>query len=173
MSKAIIISGNLAQDHDFIYPYYRLLEEGFEIDVFLLEGKPVQGILGTKIPPNKDQPVKKIGDVLVDDYKVLVLPGGVKAMEKVRQEKKIISFISEFNKKEKVIACICSAAQLLISAKVVKGRKIAGYYSMKDDLINAGAVYTDLPAVVDANIITTAHYKDMGPWMKEVIKKIK
>ena len=173
MSKAIIISGNLAQDHEFIYPYYRLLEEGFEIDVCLLEGKPVQGILGTKIPPNKDQPVKKIEDVLVDDYKVLILPGGVKAMEKVRQEKKIINFITEFNKKEKVIACICSGAQLLISAKVVKGRKIAGYYSMKDDLINAGAVYTDLPAVVDANIITTAHYKDMCPWMKEVIKKIK
>ena len=87
--------------------------------------------------------------------------------------KKIINFISEFDKAKKIIACICSGAQLLISAKVVKGRKIAGYYSMKDDLVNAGAIYTDLPAVVDNNIITTAHYKDMGPWMKEVIKKIK
>ena len=173
MNKAIIISGNLAQDHEFIYPYYRLLEEGFKVDVCLLEGKPVQGILGTKIPPNKDQPVKKIEEVSVDDYKVLVLPGGVKAMEKVRQENKIINFISEFNKTKKIIACICSGAQLLISAKIVKGRKIAGYYSMKDDLVNAGAIYTDLPAVVDNNIITTAHYKDMGPWMKEVIKKIK
>jgi len=173
MNKAIIISGNLAQDHEFIYPYYRLLEEGFDLDVCLLEGKPVQGILGTKIPPNKDQSVKKIDEVFVKDYKVLVLPGGVKAMEKVRQEKKIIDFISEFNKEQKTIACICSGAQLLISAKVVKGRKIAGYYSMKDDLINAGAIYTDLPSVVDNNIITTAHYKDMGPWMREVIKKIK
>ena len=45
MNKAIIISGNLAQDHEFIYPYYRLLEEGFDLDVCLLEGKPVQGIL--------------------------------------------------------------------------------------------------------------------------------
>ena len=88
MNKAIIISGNLAQDHEFIYPYYRLLEEGFDLDVCLLEGKPVQGILGTKIPPNKDQSVKKIDEVFVKDYKVLVLPGGVKAMEKVRQEKK-------------------------------------------------------------------------------------
>jgi protease I len=100
-----------------------------------------------------------------------VLPGGVKAMEKVRQEKKIINFITEFNKEKKIIACICSGAQLLISAKVVKGRKIAGYYSMEDDLVNAGAIYTDKPAVVDDNIITTAHYKDMGPWMREIIKK--
>ena len=56
---------------------------------------------------------------------------------------------------------------------VVNNRKIAGYYSMSDDLINAGAIYTDEPAVIDNNIITTAHYKDMGPWMREVIKKLK
>ena len=173
MNKAVIISGNLAQDHEFIYPYYRLLEADFNVDVCLLEGKPVIGILGTTLPPNKDQPVKTIDQIKVNDYKILVLPGGVKAMEKVRQEKKIINFITKFNKEKKIIACICSGAQLLISAKVVKGRKIAGYYSMEDDLVNAGALYTDKPAVVDDNIITTAHYKDMGPWMKEVIKKIK
>lgn len=170
MKKGIIISGNLAQDHEFIYPYYRLLEEGIEVDVCLLEGKFVQGILGTTLPPNKDQKVKKIDDIKIVDYDILVLPGGVKAMEKVRQEQKIINFISKFNDANKTIACICSGAQLLISAKVVKNRKIAGYYSMKDDLINAGALYTDEPAVVDNNIITTAHYKDMGPWMKEALK---
>ena len=172
MNKAIIISGNLAQDHEFIYPYYRLLEADFEVDVCLLEGKPVKGILGTTLPPNKNQIVKTIDQIKVDDYKILVLLGGVKAMEKVRQEKKIINFITKFNEQKKIIACICSGAQLLISAKVVKDRKIAGYYSMKDDLVNAGAIYTDKPAVIDDNIITTAHYKDMGPWMREVLKKI-
>ena len=172
MDKAVIISGNLAQDHEFIYPYYRLLEAGLEVDVCMLEGKPVKGFLGTTLPPNKDQIVKNIDQIKVADYKILVLPGGVKAMEKVRQEKKIIDFISKFNEKKKIIACICSGAQLLISAKVVNKRKIAGYYSMKDDLINAGAIYTDEPAVVDDNIVTTAHYKDMGPWMREVLRKI-
>ena len=171
--RGLIISGNLAQDHEFIYPYYRLLEENIEVDVCLLEGAPVKGILGTAIPPNKEQKVKRIEEVSVKDYDILVLPGGVKAMEKVRQNENIINFISNFDKEKKIIACICSGAQLLISAKVVKGRKIAGYYSMKDDLINAGAEYTDLPAVVDENIITTAHYKDMAPWMREAIKKLK
>ena len=173
MKKAIMISGNLAQDHEFIYPYYRLLEENFDIDVVMLEGKPGLGILGTTLPPNKEQKVKGIKDARVKDYDLLVLPGGVKAMEKIRQDKDIINFIAEFDKNKKVIACICSGAQLLISAKIVKGRKIAGYYSMKDDLINAGADYTDLPAVVDKNIITTAHYKDMGPWMKATLEKLK
>ena len=68
-----------------------------------------------------------------------------------------------------MIACICSGVQLLISAKVVKGKKIAGYYHLEDDITNAGAIYTDLPAVVDNKIITTAHYKDMGPWMRATL----
>ncbi len=173
MKKGIIISGSLAQDHEFIYPYYRLLEESIKVDVCLPEGKPVLGFLGTTLPPNKDQKIKKIEEINENDYDVLVLPGGVKAMEKIRQDEKIIKFISKFNELQKTIACICSGAQLLISAKIVKNRKIAGYYSMKDDLINAGAIYTDLPAVEDGNIITTAHYKDMGPWMKAVINHLK
>ena len=104
------------------------------------------------------------------DYDLLVLPGGVKAMEKIRLEKKLINFISEFHKLDKVIACICSGVQLLISAKIIKGKKIAGYYSLEDDIVNAGAIYTDLPSVVDGKIITTAHYKDMGPWMASTLK---
>ena len=103
MKKGIIISGNLAQDHEFIYPYYRLLEEEFEVDVCLLEGKPVKGFLGTDLPPNKNHKVKKIEEVSPDNYDILVLPGGVKAMEKVRQNLEIIKFISEFDKKKRLL----------------------------------------------------------------------
>lgn len=169
MFSSVIISGALAQDHEFIYPYYRLLEEKSKLDVCLIGGKPVQGILGTQLPPNKNHPVKDIDQIKVDDYDLLVLPGGVKAMEKIRQDKRLINFIADFHKKGKVIACICSGAQLLISAKIVKGKKIAGYYSMEDDITNAGAIYTDEPSVVDDKIVTTAHYKDMGPWMQSVL----
>ncbi|MBC85499.1 MAG: hypothetical protein CL454_11665 [Acidimicrobiaceae bacterium] len=123
MKSAVIISGALAQDHEFIYPFYRLLEEKIKLDVCLIGGKPVLGILGTSLPPNKNHPVKDINEIKVDDYDLLVLPGGVKAMEKIRQEKKLISFISEFYKQDKIIACICSGAQLLISAKIIKGKK--------------------------------------------------
>ena len=76
----------------------------------------------------------------------------------------------KFNNLKKTIGCICSGAQLLISAKIVKGRKVSGYYSMMDDIENAGALYTDLPAVIDENLVTTAHYKDLGPWMKAVLE---
>lgn len=167
--RALMISSALVQDHEFIYPYYRLLEDNFSIEVCLLEGKPVNGYFGLPIPPNKDQKIISPENLNVSNYNLLVLPGGVKSMEKVRLNKNIIQFIKDFNSDKNTIACICSAAQLLISAKIVKGRKISGYYSMKDDIINAGAIYEDKPAVVDKNIVTTAHYKDLGPWMKEVL----
>ena len=173
MIQSIIISGNLVQDHEFIYPYYRLLEENSAIDVCLLGGKPVQGILGTKIPPNKEQKIKDIDECNVSNYNLLIIPGGAKAMEYLRQEKKVLDFIYEFNKQEKVIASICHGAQLLISSKIVKGRKISGYYSVKDDIENAGAIYVDEPAVVDNNVITTSHYKHLGPWMKKTIEIVK
>ena len=52
----------------------------------------------------------------------------------------------------------------------LKNRKVSGYYSMRDDIENAGGIYEDKPAVIDKNLVTTAHYKDMGPWMKAALK---
>tara|TARA_Y100000590_G_C15658498_1_gene991614 strand:- start:187 stop:726 length:540 start_codon:yes stop_codon:yes gene_type:complete len=172
--QAIIISGNLVQDHEFIYPFYRLLEDSYNVDVCLLGGQPVNGILGTRIPPNKEHPVLTIQNCLdkIKEYDLLVIPGGAKAMEYLRQNKDILNFITKFNSFNKVIACICHGSQLLISSKIVKDKKISGYYSIKDDINNAGAVYTDKPAVVDGNIVTTAHYKDLGPWMKTALELV-
>ena len=162
--KALILTGNLVQDHEFIYPYYRVQEDGYKVDVAVRDKKQVNGIIGAKIIPTKDIPELK-----VEDYDLVILPGGAKAMEYMRQDTEILKFISDFNSSGKTIASICHAAQLLISSKIVKGRKISGYYSIKDDINNAGAVYTDEPAVVDGNIVTTAHYKDLGIWMKTAL----
>ena len=162
--KALILTGNLVQDHEFIYPYYRVQEDGYKVDVAVRDKKQVNGIIGVKIIPTKDIPELK-----VEDYDLVILPGGAKAMEYMRQDEDILKFISDFNSSGKTIASICHAAQLLISSKIVAGRKISGYYSIKDDINNAGAVYTDEPAVVDGNIVTTAHYKDLGIWMKTAL----
>ena len=123
MFSSIIISGALAQDHEFIYPYYRLLEANSKLDVCLIGGKPVQGILGTQLPPNKSHPVKDIDKVKVGDYDLLVLPGGVKAMEKIRQDKRLINFISDFHRLEKLLP-VYVVELSLISAKIVKGKKL-------------------------------------------------
>lgn len=90
----------------------------------------------------------------------------------MRQDQDILKFIADFHASGKVIGSICHAGQLLISAKLVKGRKISAYYSIKDDIINAGGTYVDAPYVTDDWIVTCPHYKHLGPWMKEVIAQV-
>ena len=165
--RALIIAGKLTQDHEFVYPYYRLEEEGYGVDVAVRGGELVYGIIGVKIQPNKDIP-----EIRVDDYDVLVLPGGAKAMEYMRQDEETLKFIADFHASGKVILTVCHAAQLLISAKLVKGKKISGYYSIKDDITNAGATYVDAPFVVDDRIVSSPHYKHLGPWMKEGLRQV-
>lgn len=171
--RALIITGNLVQDHEYIYPYYRLLEEGFEIIVALKDGKSCVGILGTKIPADDRCRVISYEELLDVDADLLVLPGGAKAMEKLRQEPLILNFIRDWDIKGKIIASICHGAQLLISARIVQGRNISAYYSIKDDVNNAGANYVDAGFVTDRNIVSSPHYKYLGDWMKEVLRLFK
>jgi len=170
MKRALIITGNLVQDHEFIYPYYRLKGEDFEVITALKDAKPCLGILGTNIPSDKDAKIISYEDMRIEDYDFLVLPGGAKCLEKLRQEQGVLDFIHEWVSQGKTLACICHGAQLLISAKIVTGRSISGYYSIKDDIINAGANYVDAPFVVSDNIITCPHYKHLGQWMNEALR---
>lgn len=163
--KALILTGKFVQDHEFIYPYYRLQEEGFKVIVATEDGKETMGILGTKIPVNAS-----ISEINLHEFDLLILPGGAKAMEYMRQNTKILEIISDWDKNGKTLGSICHGSQLLISAKAVQGRKISGYYSIKDDIKNAGAEYIDAPFVTDKNIITSPHYKYLGPWMKEIFR---
>ena len=170
MKRALIITGNLVQDHEFIYPYYRLKEEGFEVVTALKNAEKCVGILGTSIPSDKDAKIISYEEMRSEDFDLIILPGGAKAMEKLRQEKTVLDFIYKWDLEGKVIASICHGAQLLISAKIVKGRKISGYYSIKDDIINAGADYVDKPYVTDKNIVSCPHYKYLGDWIKETFR---
>ena len=173
MKNALIITSQLVQDHEFIYPFYRLKEEGINVDVYNQTGGIVKGFFGTKIPPQKDDNIVDISKINVDDYNILVLPGGVKSMELLRLDNNAIEIVKKFNQKNKLIAAICSGTMMLISANIIKGKKITGYYAWKQDIINAGAEFVDNPSVEDGNIITSPHYKYNGEWMKQVISKLK
>ncbi len=163
--RAVIITGKFVQDPEYTYPYYRLQEAGYEVDVAVRGKETVFGVIGCKVVPTKDIP-----ELRVADYDILVLPGGARCMEYLRQDEEILKFIADFFRSGKIIAAICHGAQLLISAKVVQGKKLSGYYSIKDDINNAGATYIDAPAVVDGNLVTSPHYKHLGPWMKTTLE---
>ncbi len=168
--KALILTGSMAQDHEFIYPFYRLKEDGIDTFVFNGSKNQVLGFFGTKIPPQKDDNIIELKDIDVDNFDLLIIPGGVKAMEHMRLNIEINKIISEFNLKKKIIGCICSGVFLMISAKIVKNKNITGYHAWKIDIENAGATFVDNSVVTDDNIITSPHYKYVGIWMKEVLK---
>lgn len=174
--KAIILTWDGVQDQELIYPYYRLQEEGFEVRIYANKDK-VKGLFGIEFlstPIPSLQTRDRDGwdwNEYVNESTILVIPGGVKALEKLRQERLALDLIIHFNNESKIISSTCHGAQMLISAKIVKGRSISGYYSIKDDINNAGAIYIDAPAVISGNIISSPHYKHMGPWMYETIQE--
>lgn len=161
MKKALFLTGKLVQDHEFIYPYYRVQEEGFTPVVATIDGKETVTQAGIRVPVDCT-----IDSINPAEFDLLVIPGGAKCLEYLRQNQQALRIIKEWDAKGKIIASICHGAQMLISAKIVKGRTISGYYSIKDDLENAGATYVDAPFVVDNNIVTSPHYKYLGDWMK-------
>jgi protease I len=169
--NALIVAAPGVQDVEFVYPYYRLQEAGFRVTVSApVEPGPkaFQGIGGLWLPANLGLPITYKG--MAPEYKpdVLVLPGGVKAMEKLRQEERLLTFIREVHAAGKVIASMCSGAQLLISAGIVNGRTISAYPAMRVDVENAGATW--FPGVyADENIVTAPHYDLLGSWMAVVL----
>jgi len=173
MKKALIITWEKYQDHELIYPYYSLKEHGFEVDIMANKVGKIWGSLGTHMPCTRETSEFENDETIVsalDEYEILLVPGGVKALEKVRQEKGVLEFIKRWNDKKKTIFCICNGAQLLISAKILKGRTLSGYYSIDVDIENAGANYDRSPVVVDDNIISCPHYDFMGLWLNTAYK---
>ena len=161
--KALIITGKYVTDSEYTYALYRLQEEGIETHVATLDGQDTTGILGEKV-----KATHCIADVKAEDYDLLILPGGAKAMEYLRQSIIVLQVIRQFQLK--TIGAICHGTQLLISAGLVNGGRISGYYSIKDDITNAGGEFVDAPFVTNGKIVTSPHYKHLGHWMKEVLR---
>lgn len=173
MKKAIIITWEKYQDHELIYPYFSLKEHGFDVDIMANKLGKIWGSLGTHMPCTRETSEflfdEKITEAL-NEYEILMIPGGVKALEKLRQEKGVLEFIRRWDFEKKTIFCICNGAQLLISAKILKNRILSGYYSIDVDIENAGAKYDKSPVVVDENIISCPHYDFMGQWLSTAYK---
>ncbi len=168
--RAVIITAQGVQDEEFIYPYYRLQEAGFDLDVGVVFPNPYE----RKCTGKYGIPVQNT--ILVWDrelhsnrFDLVIIPGGWEAPERVRQSDVVLKFLQDMDKEGKTIGAICHGPSVLISAGVVKGRKMTCYKGMKDDLANAGALYEDSCVVVDRNIVTAPHYRNNPEFMREVL----
>jgi protease I len=162
-NKAAILIDKDAQDEEYIYPYYRLQEAGFDLHVISTSTKDIKCKYGIPV-----KVTHLIDEINHDDYDVLVIPGGW-SPERVRMNAEALDFVQNMVVSGKIVGAICHGPQVLISAIKVKNFRMTCFVGMKDDLINAGAYYVDEGVVIHDNIITSPHYKNNPEFMREIL----
>ena len=114
----------------------------------------------------------KVGDVAVDDYDALVLPGGVANPDRLRTDKTAVGFVRTFVESGKPVAVICHGPWTLVEAGVVKGRTITSWPSLQTDIRNAGATWVDETVHVDGNIITSRKPDDLDAFCGALVDAV-
>jgi len=165
--KALIISADRFEDSELLVPYYRLKEEGIEVDVASMQSGKITGKMGYEV-----EVTKALADADAQSYDLLVLPGG-KAPEAVRKEAKALDLARAFFASGKPVAAICHGPQTLVSAGLLSGRRATCYKSVAPELREAGARYEDAEVVVDGNLVTSREPKDLPAFMRETMKLLK
>lgn len=172
MRRIAILATNGFEESELKSPKEAMEKEGFQVDIVSLKSGEIKG--WTDGNWSKTYKVDKtIDEVKADDYNALMLPGGVMNPDLLRTNDHALQFVRDFFKQEKPVAAICHAPWTLISAGVVKGRKMTSYKSIKDDLINAGANWVDEEVVVDQGFVTSRNPNDLPAFNAKLIEEIK
>jgi protease I len=167
--KALIISTDGFEDSELLYPLYRLQEAGFIVDVAAPKAGPITGKHGYTVAANLGvDAVESAGSC---GYTLLVLPGG-KAPAALRSIPKVLDIATDFASSGIPIAAICHGPQILVTARLLRGRHATCYTTVADELKEAGALYEDSPVVVDGTLITSRIPSDLPHFMREVMKKV-
>ncbi|MEW5975981.1 MAG: type 1 glutamine amidotransferase domain-containing protein [Acidobacteriota bacterium] len=154
------------EDNEFWYPYYRLIEEGATVTVIAPRLDTFTGKYG--IPAKPDVTIEQARS---RDYAALIIPGGY-SPDKMRRYPAMVQFVRDLHAANKVIAAICHAGWMLVSAGVLKGRKATSFFAIKDDMVNAGCEWVDQEVVRDGNLITSRTPKDLPAFCREIIRAI-
>ena len=162
--RFVILVDTQFNDHEFWYPYFRLKEAGAEVTVVAsAAGKTYEGKYGT--PAKAD---KTPAEISVADYAGIIIPGGY-APDHMRRDQNMVSLVRAFDQQGKIVAAICHAGWMLVSAGILKGRTVTSFFAIKDDLVNAGATWRDNEVVTDRNMITSRTPDDLPAFMRTII----
>ncbi|HTL69965.1 MAG TPA: type 1 glutamine amidotransferase domain-containing protein [Candidatus Eisenbacteria bacterium] len=164
--KVAVLVENLYEDLELWYPVYRLREAGADVK-----------LVGPRVDTFKSKhgyPAE--ADLAADQataasFDAVIIPGGY-APDVMRRSKPLVDFVRQAVTTDRVVAAICHAGWMLASAGVIKGRRVTGYYSIKDDLVNAGALYEDCKVVRDGNLITSRMPADLPDFCREIVRAL-
>ncbi len=172
--KVAILATNGFEHSELFKPKQALEEKGCDVKIISLESGNIKswqdGNWGEDIPVDVT-----VQEANAEDYDALVLPGGVINPDILRTHSEAVNFVKDFfsNETQKPVAAICHGPWMLIEADVVKNRKATSYSSIKTDMINAGADWSDEEVVVDKGLITSRKPEDLDAFIDAIVEEIK
>ena len=166
--KVALLLDNLYQEMEAWYPYFRLKEAGAEVTVIAAEaGKTYTSKVG--YPMKSDL---AYGQAKAADYDGVIVPGGF-APDHIRRHPEAIQLVRDLDARGKLVAAICHGPWVLCSAHVLKGRKATSFFAIKDDVVNAGALWEDAEVVVDRNLVTSRKPEDLPAFLRAAIEVLR
>jgi protease I len=162
--RIAILAENMYQEMELWVPYYRLKEEGADVKVVGAGGaKSYTSKHG--YPVNVDVQADQVKAV---EFDAVIVPGGY-APDMMRRHAAMVGLVREAAQQGKVVAAICHAGWMLVSAGILNGRKATSFFSIKDDLIAAGAKWVDEEVVIDGNLITSRKPDDLPAFTRAIV----
>lgn len=165
--KIAILVEDDYEDLELWYPYFRLKEAGYEPVLVGPKEGVYRGKRGYEAKVTLSADRTDAGELLA-----LIIPGGW-APDRLRRHDSVVELVRGVFDRGSIIASICHGGSLLVSANVVRGKKVTSFHSIEMDLINAGARYIDREVVVDGNLITPRKPDDLPAFMRELLRALK
>lgn len=171
--KIAILATNGFEQSELLEPMHAVQEQGATTEVVSLEDGEIKawkdGNWGTSVKVDKT-----LKNTSPDNYDGLIIPGGVMNPDTLRNSEEAVSFVKGFfnEGKQKPVAAICHGPWMLAEADVIKGRVLTSYSSIKTDLKNAGADWTDREVVVDKGLVTSRHPGDLAAFCSKTIEEM-
>ena len=165
--KVALLVEDMYQELEFWYPLLRLREEGAEVHIVgPMKGHTYSSKLGyavlSEMAAHETDP---------SAFDAVVIPGGY-APDLMRRHPEMVSLVKQAFLNGKIVAAICHAGWMLASAGVVRDRRVTSFFSIRDDMIHAGANWVDQEVVVDGNLITSRVPDDLPAFMRAVIRSL-
>ncbi len=165
--KVAVLVEQQFHDTELWVPYYRMLEAGFEV---------------TLVGPEEDKEyLSKHGDPAISEmsaahakdkeWDAIIVPGGW-APDFLRRNCDLLEMIRKTNQRKGIIAGICHAQSVFISADILRGVEATSFYAIKDDVVNAGAKWVDKEVVISGNIITSRSPKDLPAFCRAIVNAL-
>lgn len=165
--RVLILVGDIYEDLELWYPKLRLEEAGAEV---VIAGPAAD----TRYDGKNGYPCTSdaaIGDMNESDFDALVVPGGFMP-DKLRRDQVVLDLLRAFDAAKKPLAAICHGGWIPISAGIYRGVRVTGSPGIKDDLVNAGAIFEDAEVVVDRHHVSSRRPGDLPAFCRELIKLI-